>query len=77
MNGDEASLLDELVRLQVMALRRSFDTQAELIVELGRAGIGQSRIASLVGTSPGTVKVAIQRAKKRSAAKVAQQDEEE
>ena len=57
--------LDELVRLQVMQLRRTLGTQAEVIVELGQAGFGQARIADLLGTTPGTVRVALQRARKR------------
>jgi DNA-directed RNA polymerase specialized sigma24 family protein len=61
----EHDLLDELVRLQVMQLRRTMGTQAEIIVELGQAGFGQARIAELLGTTPGTVKVALQRARKR------------
>lgn len=63
MSAKESDPLDELVRLQVMQLRRTMSNQAEVIVELGQAGFSQSRIAELVGTTPGTVKVALQRAK--------------
>lgn len=69
--NSEPNYLDELVRLQVLALRRSNDSQAETIVELDSAGFTQPRIADLLGTSPGTVKVAIQRAKRKSLAKSA------
>ena len=55
----------ELVCLQVLALQRSTESQTEAILELHRAGFSQTRIADLVGTSAGTVKVAIQRAKKK------------
>ncbi len=75
MGVDDAGLLDELVRLQVLLLRRTVDTQGELIAELDRAGIGQSRIAQLVGTTPGTVRTTIQRAKKRASAKPNQEPE--
>lgn len=57
--------MDELVRLQVLALRKSHDSQSETIIELNRAGFGNARIADLLGTSPATVKVAVSREKKR------------
>ena len=63
MPTKENDPLDELVRLQVMQLRRTMDSQAEVIVELGQAGFSQPRIADLLGTTPGTVKVALQRAR--------------
>ena len=63
MAAKESDPLDELVRLQVMQMRRTMANQAEMIVELGQAGFGQARIAELLGTTPGTVKVALQRAK--------------
>jgi DNA-binding CsgD family transcriptional regulator len=66
MAAKENDLLDELVRLQVLNLRRSFQSQAETIVELSRAGFSNVRIAELLGTTPPTVAVALQRAKKRS-----------
>jgi DNA-directed RNA polymerase specialized sigma24 family protein len=59
----EIDPLDELVRLQVLQLRRSAGSQTELIIELGKAGFQQARIADLVGTTPATVKVTLQRAK--------------
>ncbi|MEO6701021.1 MAG: sigma factor-like helix-turn-helix DNA-binding protein [Jatrophihabitantaceae bacterium] len=57
---------DELVRLQVLQLRRSLSSQAETIIELGKAGFSNARIADLLGTTPATVKVTLQRSKKRA-----------
>lgn len=68
MLRDEPNHLDELVRLDVLRLRREHESQTETITELDRAGFSQARIADLLGTSPGTVKVALQRAKKKTAA---------
>jgi DNA-directed RNA polymerase specialized sigma24 family protein len=54
---------EETVRLLATLIRMQCDSQSEAIVELGRAGLGASRIAELLGTSAGTVGVALQRAK--------------
>lgn len=70
-------LLDQIVRLQALQVRMSFSNQAEAIVELSKTGIGPSRIAELMGTTPGTVKVAIQRAKSKPRAVRKQKDSEE
>lgn len=66
MTVKETDPLDELVRLQVLNLRRSLDSQAETILELNRAGFSNIRIAELLGTSPPTVAVTLARAKKRA-----------
>lgn len=58
-------LQEELVRLHVLELRRSLDSQTEAILELDTAGFGPSRIAQLLGTTPGTVNVTLQKAKKK------------
>jgi DNA-directed RNA polymerase specialized sigma24 family protein len=55
---------EELVRLQVIDLRRRLGSQAEVIVEMSRAGFGPSRIAELLDTTANTVNVTLQRAKK-------------
>ena len=62
-------LLDQLIRLQALQIRVSMQSQAEAIVEMNKSGIGPSRIAEIMGTTPGTVNVAIQRAKPKSATK--------
>jgi hypothetical protein len=62
----EADRLDEIVRLLVLDLTLRFDTQSQLIAELDRAGLGVARIAALIGTTPGTVKVAVQRSRRRA-----------
>lgn len=64
MAAEEINYLDELVRLQVLNLRRSMSNQAEAIIELGNAGFSNTRIADLLGTSPATVRVALARSKK-------------
>lgn len=42
------------------------DTQAEVIIELSRAGFAPSRIADLLGTTSNTVNVALVRAKAKT-----------
>jgi hypothetical protein len=56
---------EELIRLQVLNLRRSVATQTDAILELDSIGFGPSRIAELLGTTPGTVNVTLQKAKKK------------
>lgn len=63
-------LLDQMVRLQALQIKMAFNNQAEAIVEMNKVGIGPSRIAELLGTTPGTVGVAIQRAKPKPSAKL-------
>lgn len=58
---------EEMVRLMIINLRRTASSQTEVIVELARAGFGQSRIADLLSTSPNTVNVTLNTAKKREA----------
>ena len=58
---------EEIVRLMVINLRRTAKSQAEVIVELDRAGFGQSRIADLLSTTPNAVNVTLNKAKKREA----------
>ena len=57
---------EEIVRLLAIQLRRSSENQAELILELSRAGFGPTRIAELLGTTANTVNVTLQKAKRRS-----------
>lgn len=58
-------LLDEVARLLAVQIRTGSESQGEAVVEMYRAGISPSRIAELLGTTPGTVNVSISRAKKR------------
>lgn len=58
---------DEVARLLAIQLRLQLGNQALTIVEMNKAGFSNSRIATLLGTSPDTVKVTVQRAKKSKA----------
>ena len=58
---------EEIVRLLALHIRMSFESQADAIRELSKAGFGPSRIAELLGTTPGTVGVTLAKAKKRAA----------
>ena len=60
---------EETVRLLAALIRLQTGSQAEAILELRKSGLGASRIAELLGTSAGTVNVAIQRSKKPAKAK--------
>ena len=59
-------LLDQMVRLQALQIKLAMPSQAEAIVEMNKVGIGPSRIAEIMGTTPGTVNVASQRAKPKT-----------
>jgi hypothetical protein len=54
---------DEVARLLATLVRLQTDSQAEAIAELNKSGIGPTRIAELLGTTAGTVNVAIRRTK--------------
>lgn len=62
---DIARLLDELVRLEARAVRKSVPSQTDAILELSEAGFGPKRISELLGTSYGTVTVTLAKAKRR------------
>jgi len=68
-------LLEEVVRLLVLGIRKNAGSQSAAILELSRAGFGASRIAELLGTTPNTVNVALQRAKKRASSKLKEENE--
>ena len=55
-------LLDQFVRLQALQIRMALPSQTEAIIELNKAKLGPTRIADLLGTTPGTVKTTVQRA---------------
>jgi len=57
-------LLGELVRLKVVQIKSICGNQNDTILEMSKVGFVPSRIASLLGTTPGTVSTALQRAKK-------------
>jgi hypothetical protein len=62
--------MDEVARLLALNLKRERGLQ-EVIAEFGSVGIGRSRIAELLGTSPAYVDVALKRAKKQAKKKAA------
>jgi hypothetical protein len=57
---------DEVARLLAIQLRLQMGSQSACIAELSRAGFGPTRIAELLGTTPNTVNVTLQKAKKSS-----------
>lgn len=60
---EDLSSQDEIARLLATLIRLQTENQSQAITELSKAGIGPTRIAQLLGTSAGTVNVAIQRSK--------------
>ncbi len=59
--------LEEVARLLATQIRLSLPNQTEAILQLSRAGFGPTRIAELLGTSPATAKVTVQKARKKGA----------
>lgn len=60
-----AERLDDIARLLALQLRRE-QTLQDSIAEFAEAGFSQARIASLLGTTPNYVNVALTRAKKKT-----------
>jgi hypothetical protein len=60
--------LDEIAKLLTLLVSRERSLQ-DIIGDLSGVGIGPTRIAELTGTSVGYAKVAVDRARKKSAAK--------
>lgn len=60
----DADSCDEVARLLAVLIRLQVPTQADAIREFGRAGIGPTRIAELLGTTANTVNVTLAKAKK-------------
>ena len=56
---------DELARLLATLIRLQAPSQSDAILELKKSGLGQKRIAELLGTTPNTVNVTVSRAKKK------------
>lgn len=57
---------EEMVRLLALQIRVQFESQAEAIREFSKAGFGPSRIAELLGTTPGTVGTTLAKKKKKT-----------
>ena len=70
--GTEAAALgtklDTLIRIQAALAVRDMGTQREKIVFLYSAGLGPSAIATLLGTTPKTVSVAMAKHRKTASA---------
>jgi hypothetical protein len=47
-----------------LQIRLQLGNQSQAIIEMDRAGLGAGRIAELLGTTPNTVNVALNRAKR-------------
>jgi hypothetical protein len=60
--------LDEVARLLALVVGRDRTLQ-DTIGDLSVVGFGPTRIAELVGTTPGYAKVAVDRARKKNATK--------
>jgi DNA-binding CsgD family transcriptional regulator len=58
--------LDDLLRLQVMLLRRASATQQDLILEMAAAGFAPGRIADLLNIASNTVTGAISKSAKKA-----------
>lgn len=65
----EGDVNEEVVRLLALLVRLQCESQSDTILALKAAGFGPTRIATLLGTTPGTVNVTLNRSKKRSVAK--------
>ena len=59
-----AAKLDTLVRIQALLSVRGVETQKDKIISLQGAGIRPKDIASILGTTPNTVNVALAKHKK-------------
>ena len=57
--------LDEDARLLALYLKAHHESQSDVILELSRVGFGTKRISELLGTTPNTVNVTVQKAKKK------------
>jgi DNA-directed RNA polymerase specialized sigma24 family protein len=62
----DSELVEETNRLLATLIRMQSDNQTEAILEMSRSGIPNGRIAALLGTTTGTVKVAVRRAKRKA-----------
>jgi hypothetical protein len=60
---------EELVRLIATQIRLQLNNQSVAIRELSKSGFGPTRIAELLGTTPGTVTVTLAKQKRRKAKK--------
>ncbi|MEX0666090.1 MAG: hypothetical protein WD598_15170 [Acidimicrobiia bacterium] len=66
---------DEVARLLALLIRLQVKSQNQAIVELDRIGFGATRIAGLLGTTPNTVSVALQKKRVRKNPPVVTSDE--
>lgn len=64
-----AERLGEISALLTIIIKRDSESQAATILEMSKAGISPTRIATLLGTGTSTVTGTISKAKSRSVAK--------
>lgn len=57
---------EELVRLQILSLKKDAASQSALIVDLSSVGFSNARIAELLGTTSNTVNVTLHKAKAKA-----------
>lgn len=69
MKGKLMDTQEEIVRLLALQVRMVLPSQSDAIRELSRSGFGPSRVAELLGTTPNTVNVTLQKAKKKDTTK--------
>jgi DNA-binding CsgD family transcriptional regulator len=62
---EDSPALEDVARLLAVLVMNSFDTQSEAIEAMSKAGMKPNRIADLLGTTPGTVKTTVKRAKRK------------
>ncbi len=67
---------EEVIRLMATQIRLHLNNQSTAIQELSKSGFGPSRIAELLGTTPGTVNVTLAKAKRRKTKKATTEEQE-
>lgn len=65
----ENDKLDDVARLLAVLIKLRTPSQAEAIREMSRSGLGPTRIAELLGTTPNTVNVTLQKEKRKGTAR--------
>jgi DNA-directed RNA polymerase specialized sigma24 family protein len=72
--GEISKKMDRVIRLLALNLIKDMKTQKEKILTLSSFGFGPSEIAELLGTTSGTVSVALSQARKKKKEKIAEEE---